>query len=125
MPNLPEAYLARMKTQLGESGFAAYLRAMEEKPTRALRVNPLKTAPETFAALADFSLTPTEILPESFFFEDDVAIGRHPLHFRGALLCAREPAAQVPATLNRRSSGYACARPLCRTGGGRPPSLRR
>ena len=39
MPNLPEAYLARMRAQLGESEFAAYLRAMEEKPMRALRVN--------------------------------------------------------------------------------------
>ena len=98
MANLPEAFLARMKAQLGEDEFAAYLRAMDEHPRRALRVNTLKLTPETFVNMADFSLTPTGLLPESFFFEDDVAIGRHPLHAAG-LCYVQEPAAQMPATL--------------------------
>ena len=87
-----------MRAQLGESEFAAYLAAMEEKPRRALRVNLLKTTAEVFSTQADFSLTPTGILPESFFFEDDVAIGRHPLHAAG-LVYVQEPAAQAPAAL--------------------------
>ena len=98
MANLPEEFLARMRAQLGEEQFAAYLGAMDERPRRALRVNTLKLSPETFVNMADFSLVPTGLLPESFFFEDDVAIGRHPLHAAG-LCYVQEPAAQVPATL--------------------------
>ena len=79
MPKLPEAYETRMRAQLSEAEFLAYLRAMEEQPKRALRVNLLKTTAEAYCACADFPLTPTGILPESFFFEDDVPIGRHPL----------------------------------------------
>jgi 16S rRNA C967 or C1407 C5-methylase (RsmB/RsmF family) len=68
MRQLPTAYLERMKTQLGEDGVAVYLHAMEEQPRRALRVNTLKTDVDTFYQTADFSLAPTTVLPESFFF---------------------------------------------------------
>ena len=37
MANLPEEFLTRMKAQLGEDDFAAYLRAMDERPRRALQ----------------------------------------------------------------------------------------
>ncbi len=121
MPNLPEAYLARMKTQLGESEFAAYLTAMQETPKRALRVNSIKTTPEAFAALADFLLTPTGVLPESYFFEDDVAIGKHPLHAAG-LCYVQEPAAQVPATLTGVQPGMTVL-DLCAAPGGKTTQL--
>ena len=121
MPNLPEVFLTRMRAQLGESEFAAYLAAMEEKPRRALRVNLLKTTAEVFSAQADFSLTPTCILPESFFFEDDVAIGRHPLHAAG-LVYVQEPAAQAPAALTGAGEGMAVL-DLCAAPGGKTTQL--
>lgn len=121
MKQLPEAYLARMKAQLGEESFAGYLRAMEESPRRALRVNPLKLSAEAFAAGADFSLAPTGLLPESFFFADDVAIGRHPLHAAG-LCYVQEPAAQVPASLSGARPGIA-ALDLCAAPGGKTTQL--
>ncbi len=121
MPNLPEAFLTRMRAQLGESEFAAYLAAMEEKPRRALRVNLLKTTAEDFSAQADFSLTPTGILPESFFFEDDVAIGRHPLHAAG-LCYVQEPAAQAPAALTGAGRGMTVL-DLCAAPGGKTTQL--
>ena len=121
MANLPEAYLARMKAQLGEEDFAAYLRAMDEHPRRALRVNPLKTAPETFAQMSDFPLSPTGLLPESFFFEDDVAIGRHPLHAAG-LCYVQEPAAQMPTTLSGVKPGMTVL-DLCAAPGGKTTQL--
>jgi len=121
MRNLPTAYLARMKTQLGESGFAAYLRAMEENVRRALRVNTLKTDVEAFCREADFSLAPTEILPESFFFDDDVFIGKHPLHAAG-LCYVQEPAAQVPATLLDARPGMTVL-DLCAAPGGKTTQL--
>ncbi|NLI53485.1 MAG: hypothetical protein GX417_04090 [Clostridiales bacterium] len=121
MTSLPEAYLARMRAELGEAEFAAYLRAMDEQPKRALRVNTLKSTPEVFSALADFSLFPTGVLPESFFFEDDVAIGRHPLHAAG-LCYVQEPAAQVPATLTGARAGIAVL-DLCAAPGGKTTQL--
>lgn len=121
MPNLPEAYLTRMRAQLGEAEFAAYLRAMDERPRRALRVNTLKIAPEDFLALADFPLAPTGMLPESFFFEDDVFIGRHPLNAAG-LCYVQEPAAQMPAALTGARPGMAVL-DLCAAPGGKTTQL--
>ena len=121
MHKLPEAYLARMRTQLGEEEYNAYLRAMEEQPKRALRVNLLKTTALAFCANADFSLIPTGILPESFFFEDEVAIGRHPLHVSG-LCYVQEPAAQVPATLANVRAGMSVL-DLCAAPGGKTTQL--
>ena len=121
MPNLPEAYITRMRAQLGESEFAAYLAAMEEKPKRALRANLLKTTAEVFSAQADFSLSSTGILPESFFFEDQVAIGRHPLHAAG-LVYVQEPAAQAPAALTGAGRDMAVL-DLCAAPGGKTTQL--
>ncbi|MEZ4508598.1 MAG: RsmB/NOP family class I SAM-dependent RNA methyltransferase [Eubacteriales bacterium] len=121
MPNLPEAYLARMRAQLGEADYAAYIRAMGEPPRRALRVNTLKITPDAFRALADFPLAPTGLLPESFFFEDGVAIGRHALHAAG-LCYAQEPAAQIPATLTGAQRGMAVL-DLCAAPGGKTTQL--
>ena len=121
MPNLPEAYLERMRAQLGENEFVAYLAAMERQPRRALRVNLLKTTAEDLCAQADFSLTPTGILPECFFFEDDVAIGRHPLHAAG-LCYVQEPAAQAPAALTKAEAGMTVL-DLCAAPGGKTTQL--
>lgn len=121
MRQLPEAYLARMQAQLGGESFAAYLRAMEEPSRRALRANPLKTSAEAFAAEADFPLSPTGLLPESFFFADDVAIGKHPLHAAGCCY-VQEPAAQVPASLSGARPGRTVL-DLCAAPGGKTTQL--
>lgn len=94
---LPEGFLTRMQSQLG-GGHAAYLRAMEAPPARALWVNSLKIAPEGFLALADFPLTPVEEAPGCLAFPKAVAIGRHPLHLAG-LCYVQEPSAQRPVAL--------------------------
>ncbi len=121
MHHLPAAYLARMKTQLGEDGLAAYLRAMEDESHRALRVNTLKIDADAFCRETDLSLTPTGILPESFFFDDDVSIGKHPLHVAG-LCYVQEPAAQAPATLADVRPGMTVL-DLCAAPGGKTTQL--
>lgn len=121
MRQLPEAFLARMRSQLGEESFAAYLRAMEAPSRRALRVNTLKTDAGAFAAEADFSLSPTGLLPESFFFPEDVAIGKHPLHAAGCCY-VQEPAAQVPVLLSGAQPGMV-ALDLCAAPGGKTTQL--
>ncbi|MEG1756031.1 MAG: RsmF rRNA methyltransferase first C-terminal domain-containing protein [Clostridia bacterium] len=94
---LPSEFLKRMQTQIG-GDFAAYLDAMNQPVRRALRVNTLKISVSDFISLCDFSLEPTGMLPESFFFPDAVAIGRHPLHTTG-LCYVQEPSASLPAAL--------------------------
>ena len=121
MKQLPEAFLARMRSQLGEESFVAYLRAMDDSPRRALRVNTLKTSVEAFCAQADFELTPTGLLPGSFFFEDNVAIGKHPLHAAGCCY-VQEPAAQVPVSLSGARPGMV-ALDLCAAPGGKTTQL--
>ncbi len=121
MHHLPAAYLARMKTQLGEDGLAAYLRAMDDEPHRALRINTLKIDAGAFCRAADFALIPTGMLPESFFFDDNVSIGKHPLHVAG-LCYVQEPAAQVPATLADVRPGMTVL-DLCAAPGGKTTQL--
>lgn len=121
MRQLPEAYLERMKAQLGEDGFAAYRSAMERPARRALRTNPLKIGVDEFRALTDFPLEPTGLLPESFFFEEGVPIGRRPIHAAG-LCYVQEPAAQVPATLAGAGPGMTVL-DLCAAPGGKTTQL--
>ena len=92
--NLPEAYLDRMKGQLGED-FDAYLAAMAEPEKRAARANGLKLSPEKLAELRP------DFLPtggEGFLLPAEFAPGRDPLHAAGAYY-VQELSAQMPASL--------------------------
>lgn len=117
---LPAAYLNRMQTQLG-GDFAAYLRAMEQPPRRALRVNTLKISPAAFQSLCDFPLEPSGLLPESFLFSEDIPIGRHPLHAAG-LAYVQEASAAVPASLLQVQPGEKVL-DLCAAPGGKSGQL--
>ena len=92
--NLPQAYLDRMKGQLGDA-FDAYLIAMDQPEKRAAHTNGLKLSPAALGALRpDF--TPAGgagfLLPAGF------APGKDVLHCAGAYY-VQELSAQVPADL--------------------------
>ena len=115
--NLPEAYLDRMKGQLGED-FDAYLAAMAEPEKRAARANGLKLSPEKLAELRpDFLPTGGEgfLLPEGF------APGRDPLHAGGAYY-VQELSAQMPASLFGLTPGMAVL-DVCAAPGGKSAQL--
>ena len=118
---LPKAYIERMRDLLGEDGLNAYLAAMQQPQKRALRVNTLKASAEEFHKKADFSLEPVGLVPDSFFFDDDVAIGKHPLHAAG-LCYVQEPSAQVPASLLDVRPGMTVL-DLCAAPGGKATQL--
>lgn len=118
---LPKEYIERMRAQLGEDGLSAYLAALERPQKRALRVNTLKIDAEAFRALADFPLEPTGLTPESFFFNDETAIGKHPLHAAG-LCYVQEPSAQVPANRLDARPGMTVL-DLCAAPGGKTTQL--
>ncbi len=94
MISLPNAFLNRMKTQLGVS-FPEYLRAMEKPAARAFRVNGIKIRTEELCSVLDFQFSPVPDVPGAWFFPDSVPIGRHPAHAAG-LLYVQEPSAQIP-----------------------------
>ncbi len=92
MTNLPEAYIMQMKRLLGEAGFFAYEKALEEPVTRALRVNLLLRPDGTLPC-------PVEGVGESvpwakgcYFVEGEARPGLSPLH-EGGLFYLQEPSA--------------------------------
>ena len=64
--NLPEAFLARMRTLLGEE-YKSYLATMEEQPLRGIRLNTLKCTAETLAASFPFALQRAPFSPCSYY----------------------------------------------------------
>lgn len=118
---LPKEYIERMRDLLGEDGLNAYLEAMQQPKKRALRVNTLKASAEEFRAKADFPLEPVGLVADSFFCDDDVPIGKHPLHAAG-LCYVQEPSAQVPASLLDVRPGMTVL-DLCAAPGGKATQL--
>ena len=114
---LPEQFLKRMERQLGPDGFRDYLHAMRQAPRKSLRINTLKTDPETFLRGQD--LLPNGIVPEGFLVPDAYPVGNNPLHAAG-LFYMQEASAQYPASLLNVSPGETvldlCAAPGGKTG---------
>lgn len=118
---LPEAFLARMRTQLGETEYKAYLAAMDAQRPRALRVNTLKISADGFRALAGAALKPCGIIPEGFFLPEGFEVGKNPLHAAG-LFYMQEPSAQFPAALLAAQPGETVL-DLCAAPGGKSGQL--
>lgn len=89
---LPTGFLANMKELLGDE-YDAFLGSYAKKPSRALRVNTLKIAPEDYRRLSPWPLTPVPW--EASGYTGD-AEGRHPHHLAG-LFYIQEPSAMAAA----------------------------
>ncbi len=96
---LPEEFLKEMKELLGDEGLKSYLKAMEQEPLRALRLNPEKSGEEgtrTAETLKElFHLEPVEWEEEAYYFTAEDRPGRHPYHEAG-LYYIQEPSAMLP-----------------------------
>ena len=115
--NLPQAYLNRMKDQLGEA-FPAYLATMEAPERRAARCNPLKMSPDGLWALRP-GFTPAG--GEGFLLPEGFAPGKDPLHCAGAYY-VQELSAQMPAALLELTPDMAVL-DLCAAPGGKSGQL--
>ena len=115
--NLPQAYLNRMKDQLGEA-FPVYLAAMEAPERRAARCNPLKMSPDGLRALRP-GFTPAG--GEGFLLPEGFAPGKDPLHCAGAYY-VQELSAQMPAGLLELTPNMAVL-DLCAAPGGKSGQL--
>lgn len=94
---LPSAFLARMKRQLGDQ-YEAFLASYAGGRTYGLRFNPLKADRQDFLKKVPFALRDVPWADEGFYYEADVQPGRHALHDAG-LYYIQEPSAMaaVPA----------------------------
>ena len=93
MKQLPVEFQERMKTLLGDE-FNDFLKAYDEKPVRAFRVNTDKISLDDFEKLNIFSKDKIPYVENGFYFDYD-GIGNHPYHHAG-MFYIQEPAAMVP-----------------------------
>ena len=92
MTKLPEAYVIQMKRLLGEAGFFAYEKALEQPHERALRIN-LLLSPNGAPPCAIEGLGgPVPWARGAYFVEGDARPGLSPLH-EGGLYYLQEPSA--------------------------------
>lgn len=90
---LPEAFLSRLKTQLGDE-YDDYLRALDRPRAVALRFNPLKCDP--FPALPFLEeQVPWE--PNGYYYTPDARPGLHPWHEAGVYYL-QEASAMAPVS---------------------------
>ena len=115
--NLPQAYLNRMKGQLG-ADFDAYLAAMDEPEKRAARANGLRLTPEAMRALRP-GFVP--VGGEGFLLPEGFAPGKDILHAAGAYY-VQELSAQMPASLFELTPRMAVL-DLCAAPGGKSSQL--
>ena len=91
---LPEAFLERMRSQLG-GAYSAFAEAMEAEPTRGLRWNALKPVD---GADADGALDAVPWASEGRYLAPGSLAGAHPLHEAGAYYI-QDPAAMLPVAV--------------------------
>lgn len=93
----PEEYLSRMQRML-EREDKAFWTALEEKPKKALRINPLKSVkPADFSdSLPSYKNVPWESAG-LYYDEDTFAAGKHPFHEAGVYYI-QEPSAMAPVS---------------------------
>ena len=116
-PKLPEAFVSRMERQLGNE-LPAFLRTLEEKPVRGIRLNTLKTTEETEI----YRLGPA--IPwakEAYELPDDSEAGSTILHEAGAFYL-QEPGAMLPAAVLDAQPGEKIL-DLCAAPGGKSTQI--
>lgn len=115
--NLPQAYLDRMKQQLGDE-YDRYLSAMAEPEKRAARVNGLRLKAEDLTRLRP-AFVPAG--SDGFLLPPGFAPGKDPLHAAGAYY-VQELSAQMPASLFDLAPAMAVL-DLCAAPGGKSSQL--
>ena len=95
--NLPEAFVKRMETLLGDE-FPAFLACYEDPCQRGIRLNPLKCGEDRLRESFPFPLSRAPFSPLSFYFPPEGGkVGALALHHAGAFY-SQEPSAACAVT---------------------------
>ncbi len=113
---LPEAFLERMKTQLGQE-YPAFLASLERPRAVALRFNPLKGKPPQLPFVT--KSVPWE--PMGYYYDPDSRPGLHPYHEAGVYYL-QEASAMAPVTLLAPQPGERIC-DLCAAPGGKSTQI--
>ena len=113
---LPEAFLQRMKQQLGEE-YTAFLESMERPRAVALRFNPLKGEPQQLP----FVQEPVPWEPMGYYYDPQARPGLHPFHEAGVYYL-QEASAMAPVALLDPQPGE-CVCDLCAAPGGKSTQI--
>ena len=113
---LPEAFLERMKVQLGEE-YEAFLQSLERPRAVALRFNPLKgNAPEL-----DFVGDPVPWEPQGYYYDPQSRPGLHVYHEAGVYYLQEASAMAPVALLDPQPGERICD--LCAAPGGKTTQI--
>lgn len=113
---LPEAFLNRMKEQLGAE-FSAFLESLERPRAVALRLNPLKGERPTLP----FVTAPVPWEPNGFYYDPAARPGLHPYHEAGVYYL-QEASAMAPGMLLDSQPGERIC-DLCAAPGGKATQI--
>lgn len=94
MKQLPQEFLNRMKTLLGEE-YDDFLKSYDLPPVKAFRVNTAKISVDDFEKLNIFGNEKIPYTENGFYLTYD-KVGNHPYHHAG-MMYVQEPAAMAPA----------------------------
>lgn len=115
---LPQAFLSRMQTMLGDE-YSQFLAAYDQPHFRGVRINPLKCDRETIEA-AMGTLTPSPFSPLCFYTQTE-KVGSLPLHHAGAFY-SQEPSASSAVTVLAPEPGEKVL-DLCAAPGGKSTQI--
>lgn len=120
MKKLPEEFITRMKSLLGDE-FKKYEKSLSELPVRAFRVNTDKIPLEDFEKINVFSKTKIPYVENGFYLEYD-KVGNHPYHHAG-MIYVQEPGAMAPAECLDINPDW-CVLDMCAAPGGKSTQLK-
>ena len=113
---LPQEFLDRIKTQLGEE-YSAFLESLERPRAVALRFNPLKgEKPEL-----PFVQEPVPWEPMGYYYDPDSRPGLHPYHEAGVYYLQEASAMSAVALLDPQPGEKICD--LCAAPGGKSTQI--
>ncbi len=95
---LPQEFESRMKEQLGEEEFEAYLKCFEQSSQGGIRVNTLKLTPQDFKEISPYPLERIPWIKNGYLYPDSEQPAKHPYYY-GGLYYLQEPSAMTPASL--------------------------
>ena len=113
---LPEAFLIRMQSQLGEE-YNEYLQSLERPRAVALRFNPLKGDVPSLPFVGEN--VPWE--PNGFYYDPDSRPGLHPYHEAGVYYLQEASAMSAVALLDPQPGERVCD--LCSAPGGKSTQI--
>ncbi|QUI23271.1 RsmF rRNA methyltransferase first C-terminal domain-containing protein [Vallitalea pronyensis] len=117
---LPETYLARMQTLLGDE-YDDFIQSLQRERHYGLRVNNLKITTEVFENQSPFHIEKVQFTSNGFYYKKEDVPAKHPYYYAG-LYYIQEPSAMTPAELFPIEEGDKVL-DLCAAPGGKSTEL--